>query len=137
MVAVHDEDTHAVLREPGQAVPKAQLSPQAANLLVVYVSGDQEEVGLAGQTELDQVVEGGEGRLPETATDVLRVEAQTAKGSVEMEIRGVDEAKEGHGHVLYELSLLSLFLPAGGAFDHLLLPRWSLLTLGTVGLALT
>ena len=60
VVAVHDEARDTGVRQAGEAVPEAQLRPQAPLGPVVDVAGDDEEGGLALQAQLDEGVERGQ-----------------------------------------------------------------------------
>ncbi len=58
VVAVHDEDRHARLRETLQTMQEAELGPHAPFGAVVDVAGQEKEGGLLTQGELDEPVPG-------------------------------------------------------------------------------
>ena len=60
VVAVHDEDRHARFGETLKAMQEAELGPHAPLGAVVDVAGQKKEGRLLAQSELDELVPGGQ-----------------------------------------------------------------------------
>jgi len=88
---VHHEHLDAGLGEPQHLGAKAHLGTQALVGGVVGVSGDDEEVDLPLDTDVDDSREGRVGCVGKLAPDAWIVGRDAGERRVEMQVSGVDE----------------------------------------------
>jgi hypothetical protein len=97
VVAGHHERGDPAIRKASEPVAEGQLPAQGPVRVLERVPGDQEEVDLLGESEINDVVPSADGRLAERLSDARwRVVGQPDERAIEVQVAGVDEP-ERHG----------------------------------------
>ncbi len=96
MVAVKDERTDAGLGELAHLVNEEQARVEVAPVTVIKITGYDDEGDLLVDRLSDEIVKGFAGRRPDSLRRRSRVSREPYERAVDMNIRGVDEAKGCH-----------------------------------------
>ena len=93
VIAVGDETGDARLAGLTEGIPEAELSPQAAVLAVVHVPGDDDKICRLAPGQVNDLVEGLEGRLPEHRGNFGGRGVDALKRAVQVQIGAMQETK--------------------------------------------
>ena len=93
MVAEHDKRPDVGFRQPGQAVPEGELSPEASVRKIEHVSGDQQKIHRFFETQVYQPGKGIEGGGSQLSGRGRQFGSGSLERAAEMKIRGMDERK--------------------------------------------